>query len=157
MILREQALAIVELWPQIARLLFRLDINDPTSELPVAQMKVCSLLRDGARSMSSISAELGISVSAVTQLTDRLVHAGMVERLTEGEDRRVKILQLTAHAKESMDARRERRADYVQQALMLLTPEESTKIVEMLDHLLQAGQALLPDLTEERANDELEI
>ena len=153
--LHAQALTIVNLWPRINRLLFTLDINDPTIELPVAQMRVCSILRDGPRTMSSISLELGISVSAVTQITDRLVRAGMAERVMEDEDRRVRLLQLTPRAEEIMNTRRARRAARVQQALTHIPPPERATIIEVLNQLLEAGQAMLPASSEEHVDVEL--
>ena len=52
--------------------IFTLDDRDPTMELPVAQLRVCTLLDPGPRTISDLAKELGITVSAVTQLADRL-------------------------------------------------------------------------------------
>ena len=49
---------------------------DPADDLPLAQLRVCSLLVGGDRSISCLSRELGITMSATTQLADRLERTG---------------------------------------------------------------------------------
>src|SRR5262245_55471890 len=88
----EDATQLECLLPAVARRLFTLD---EASEMPVAQLRVCSILQSGPRSMSSLSEELNISVSAVTQIADRLEKAGLVERVAESGDRRLRNLRLT--------------------------------------------------------------
>ena len=46
------------------------------AELPLAQLRVCGVLCDGPRPMSAVSRELGVSLSAMTQIADRLERAG---------------------------------------------------------------------------------
>src|SRR5258707_163958 len=102
---------------------------DPVSEVPVAQRQVCSILPSGARSMSSLSDELCISVSAVTQIADRLEKAGMVERISEPDDRRMKILQLTEVGQEIMRRRRENRVKRISLDLAHLSPAVRASIL----------------------------
>ena len=54
----------------LGRYLFAGD-DDPIAELPLAQLRVCGILYHGRRSMS-VSKELGVSLSAMTQIADRL-------------------------------------------------------------------------------------
>ena len=89
-VIAEQAAAIVAALPKLMRQLFTLDVDDPVLELPVAQLRVCSILHEGPRTMSALSRELGISVSATCQPADRLERANMVERVAQTQDRRVK-------------------------------------------------------------------
>lgn len=91
---REQA----ELIGTLLRALLRelgAGVMDPVAELPLAQLRVCSLLCAGPRPMSALSRELGVSLSAITQLADRLERAGLAARILRGNDRRVRRLQLT--------------------------------------------------------------
>ena len=46
------------------------------AELPLAQLRVCGMLYDGPHPMSVLSRELGVSLSAMTQIADRLERAG---------------------------------------------------------------------------------
>ena len=55
--------------------------NDPVAELPLAQLRLCSVLARGPRPMSEISREIGTSLSAVTQIADRLERAELIKRV----------------------------------------------------------------------------
>ena len=99
-----QAADLEALLPKLMRRLFTLDPSHPANELPVAQLRVCTILQAGPRTVSAISEELGISVSASTQIADRLERAGFVERVAGQDDRRMKKLQLTLHGAEVLQA-----------------------------------------------------
>jgi DNA-binding MarR family transcriptional regulator len=138
--LLQQAETITALLPQLMRQLFRLDENDPTTELPLAQLRVCSTLQAEPRTMSVLSRELGTTLSAMTQITDRLERAQLVERITGGEDRRVKLLRLTPHAESLLQARRDRRIKHVTLVLERLSAPIREQIIIALNDLLSAGQ-----------------
>ena len=141
-ILREQSEELVSLLSRLMRRLFTLDAdNDPAMELPGAQMRVCAVLRDGPRTMSSLSSEMGISHSAITQIADRLERAEMVERLPEAEDRRCKRLTLTARGVEVMQARREKRVVRMLGILKSLSQEQRDSALAALSVLFEASQA----------------
>ncbi len=98
--------------------------------------------------MSALSREMGISLSAVTQMADRLERAHLVERVAEGDDRRVKTLQLTAHGQEIMRTRNTRRVQRVQQVIAGLPGETRREIVDALQQLLAACSTLKPSVPE---------
>lgn len=131
--------------PALNRQLFTTD--HPLADLPLAQLRLCTLLlHEGRRTMSQIGEDLGISVSAVTQMADRLEKAGMVERVAEpGGDRRTRHLQLTRHGDDLMRSRREERRRRAGDVLRHLPPEKRTAISEALDALLEACRLQGPD------------
>lgn len=133
----EQAEAIAELLPAIMRRLFAGD-GDPVSELPLAQLRVCAMLRQGARSMSAMSRELRVSLSALTQIADRLERAGLVQRVAEPNDRRIRCLQLTDSGEERMRRQVRYRSERVLAVLGRLDPEERLGIRAALDRLSEA-------------------
>jgi DNA-binding MarR family transcriptional regulator len=90
--------------------------------------------------MSVLSRELGTTLSAMTQITDRLERAHLVERITGGEDRRMKLLKLTPHAEQLLQARRERRLNHVILVLERLSSPIREQIIVSLHDLLAAGQ-----------------
>jgi len=95
--------------------------DDPlAARLPLAQLRVCGILRDGPRSMSSLSRELGVSVSAMTQIADRLEQSRLVQRVAGQSDRRVKWLRLTRLGEQTMRNREACRAQRVLHALQRL-------------------------------------
>lgn len=155
--LDQQAELMTSLLPLIMRHLFRLDADDPTTELPIAQLRVCSTLQGGAKTMSVLSRELGTTLSAMTQITDRLERAHLVERITDGEDRRVKLLKLTHRAEELLQTRQTRRNRHAKVVLERLAATDREITIVALRNLLnaaiidegaQSGESLLTDTTE---------
>ncbi len=143
-ILSEQAARLEQLLPRLMRRLFPTDSDHAAEELPLAQLRVCSVLQHGPRSMSGLSDELGISVSAVTQLADRLEQAGMVERVPEPDDRRVRRLQLTTRGAETMQGRRRRRIGRVREAMATMSEEEREQAIHLVEALARGAEATLP-------------
>ncbi|HZZ26379.1 MAG TPA: MarR family transcriptional regulator [Pirellulales bacterium] len=115
--------------------------DDQASELPLRQLRVCAMLYEGARSMSSLSRELDVSLPAMTQIADRLERAGLVKRSLAGTDRRVRSLQLTARAQRIMRLRESGRVDRASAALQQLSPPEQVKVLSTLQLLLTACAA----------------
>src|SRR5690349_24792691 len=69
----DQAAQLEQLLPVVMRQLFTADPAHPVTDLPFGQFRLCVLLHQrGKRTMSHLGDELGISVSAVTQMADRL-------------------------------------------------------------------------------------
>ena len=143
--LREQAEVVASVLPRLVRELFIIDADDPGMALPVSQIRVCGILREGPRAMSALCKDLGISHSAMTQIADRLERAAMVERVPETADRRVKTLQLTPHGFEVMRHRSEKRLKRVLEVLEHLTPEAREPAVCALRALLEACAAANSD------------
>ena len=102
----EIAEAVAGLIPRLARGLTS-SVKDPADDLPLAQLRLCGILGEGPQPMSAVSRALGVSLSALTQIADRLERAGLVKRVAEGSDRRVRCLQLTARGEKMMRKRRE--------------------------------------------------
>ena len=71
-ILRKQGEAVVTMLSSLMRGLFTLTVDDPAMELPGAQLRMCTVLREGPKTMSALSSEMGITHSAITQIADRL-------------------------------------------------------------------------------------
>ena len=112
--------------------------HDAAEELPLAQLRVCAVLYHGARSMSAISRELGVSLSAVTQITDRLERAELVTRMAEDNDRRVRRLRLTDRGQEIMRLRENARIKRVSAVLEHLSPKAKQDLRNALQTLLKA-------------------
>ena len=73
-------------------------------DLTIPQIKTLALLQhQGPLRMGSISNYLGSALSASTNIVDRLVDKGLVERAPDPDDRRVVNCQLTDQGRESME------------------------------------------------------
>lgn len=146
--IREQAARLEETMPAIARRLFTIDSAHPLADMPVAQLKLCALLlSQDSPTMSQVAEELRISVSAVTQLADRLERSGMVERISAADvpgagerDRRSRHLRLTDRGRELMLSRRELRQCGARDALRKLAPADRRKVLEGLELLEVASR-----------------
>ncbi len=145
-LLLQQASCLESLLPRLMRRMFSLEPDHPANDLPVAQLRICSILQGGPRSMSAISEELGISVSAITQIADRLERSGIVERVSERDDRRVRHLQLTRRGEEIMRSRREWRVRRAAKVLEKLSPEMRETVLHVLQILLDANTATTPEI-----------
>lgn len=132
-----QAQAVISILPAVMRNLFGLD-DDLATELPLAQLRVCSILQDGPRSMSMLSREMGVSLSAMTQIADRLERSRLVKRVSEDTDRRVRCLQLTPHGERLMHRRDEERLQSAEAVLRHLSPSARNEMLKNLEMLLQA-------------------
>jgi DNA-binding MarR family transcriptional regulator len=115
--------------------------NDPAAELPLAQLRVCRALCDEPQSISAISRELGVSLSAVTQIADRLERAGLVRRVAEDNDRRIRCLQLTDRGETLLRLHDEERVRRMSAALAQLTPKTRDEIAAALEELVHASVA----------------
>jgi DNA-binding MarR family transcriptional regulator len=138
----EQASQAASLFLDLARRLFLPD-DDQVAELPVAQLRVCGILcgHGGPRTMSALSRELGVSLSAMTQIADRLERAGLVKRVAEGNDRRVRCLQLTEPGERIMRHREETRAWRMMAALEHLSATARQDVLAALQTLADACAA----------------
>lgn len=145
----DQAAELESLLPALMRRLLTLDPSHPVSELPLTQLRVCIVLQSGARPMSEVSEELGISVSAATQVADRLERAGLVERVAEPEDRRLRMLRLTERGSSMMRSRRELRVRRALDALNLLSAETREDLIRTVNALLGAAIATAPEIPNE--------
>ena len=145
--IREQAIAVNTLLSKVMRRLNKLETGDPVIELPVAQMRVCLVLLDKPRTMSCLSKELGISLSAVTQLADRLEKAELVERYVDDDDLRVKLMRLSMHGEEIMRTRRQRRIERLVKVLECLPSEDTYLVAQVFEKLYNAS--LMADMGSE--------
>ncbi len=143
--LTTQAEQLVRMLPRVFRQVFRHDPGDPAHELPAAQLRVCSVLLDGPLPITALARELGTSVSAATQLADRLEAGGMVARVAEPEDRRVRHLMLTQRGDEVMRRRLERRIRRAAEVLAYLRPEQRAEVLATLSGLADAALLLAPE------------
>jgi DNA-binding MarR family transcriptional regulator len=137
--LAEQAARLEEMMPNILRRLFSIGEAGALADMPLAQLRICSFLMNGGRTMSAIAEELGISTSAVTQIADRMERAKLVERVTVPDDRRQKRLHLTRRARGLMEARRESRTRRAAEALARLPHDRRAALVQCMEQLLHAA------------------
>jgi DNA-binding MarR family transcriptional regulator len=91
---------IIELLPAIGRGLYATLMDDPEIHgLTLPQVKALIFLYDnGDRSMTELAAGLAVSLPSASELVDRLVDRGLVDRMTDPADRRRVLVSLTEPA-----------------------------------------------------------
>jgi DNA-binding MarR family transcriptional regulator len=94
----------------------------------------------GPKNHSAVSEELGISVSAVTQVANRLESIGMVQRNESVVDRRVKHLTLTDYGMKCMRERQEYRIQCTKDALEAMPFASQKRLIETINELIESCQ-----------------
>jgi DNA-binding MarR family transcriptional regulator len=96
----------------------------------------------GACGMSEVSERFEITPAAASQLVDKLVHSGLIQREEDPHDRRAKLLNLNDKGRELIQRGIEERYRWVDELAGKLTVEERVQISEALDIMTRAAQEL---------------
>jgi DNA-binding MarR family transcriptional regulator len=96
----------------------------------------------GACGMSKISEGYDITPAAASQLVDKLVQSGWIQRVEDPNDRRAKLLSLTDKGEELVQQGIEERYRWVDELAEKLTAEERIQISEALDIMTRVAQDL---------------
>jgi DNA-binding MarR family transcriptional regulator len=100
--------------------------------------------------ISDLSEHMEISNAAVSQLVDKLVHAGLLERIENPDDRRAKKISLSPKGKELIEQGIQERYRWVEELEANLTMAEKEKINEALTLMVRAADKLeMPPTREE--------
>ena len=96
----------------------------------------------GPCGMSEISERFDISAAAASQLVDKLVHAGYLERTEDPIDRRAKLLTMSAKGEELIKQGTEERYRWMDDLAAVLSAEEQGKVSEALTLLTNAVEKM---------------
>jgi DNA-binding MarR family transcriptional regulator len=93
----------------------------------------------GRSGLSDVSERMDISAAAASQLVDRLVVSGLVERAEDPSDRRAKHIALTAKGEALIAASIEERMRWVETLTLSLDPLEQESVAGALQTLIEAA------------------
>jgi len=96
----------------------------------------------GPCGMSQVSERFEITPAAASQLVDKLVQNGFIQREEDPNDRRAKLLNLTDEGRELIQRGMQERYRWVDELGERLTPEERVKITEALNIMTEAAKEL---------------
>ena len=96
----------------------------------------------GVCGVSDISERFDITNAAASQLVDKLVQSGLIQREEDPQDRRAKLLNLTDKGQDLIQQGIEERYRWVDQLAERLTAEERVQVSEALDIMTRAAQEL---------------
>ena len=100
------------------------------------------LHRSGYCGVSNIGDHLGVTHAAASQMVDRLVQQGLLERAEDLDDRRVKKITLSPKGRKLVEESIEARRRWVEQLTDKLTVEEQESISAALVTLTAAARSL---------------
>ncbi len=99
----------------------------------------------GACGMSQVSERFEITPAAASQLVDKLVQSGLIQREEDPHDRRAKLLNLTDKGRDLIQQGIEERYRWVEELAGKLTVEERAQVSDALNILTEAAKELEAD------------
>jgi DNA-binding MarR family transcriptional regulator len=96
----------------------------------------------GSCGVSEISERFDITNAAASQLVDKLVQSGLLERAEHPADRRAKVLSLTAQGQSLVEQGFQERHRWLEELVGSLSTEEKVKVGEALTILTAAARKL---------------
>ena len=105
------------------------------------------LYHGGACGISEMGEHLGVTPAAASQMIERLVQSGLIERVEARKDRRVKNLTLTRKGRALIKKGIEARLRWMQDLTTELSPQEQDTIIRALQALTVAAAQLEPEGT----------
>jgi len=102
------------------------------------------LYHQGACGVSDIGSHLGVTNAAASQMIDRLVQQGLLERSEDPNDRRVKHIQVTPKGRRLVDDGIGARRLWMEELTTELSAEDQELITRALILLTEAARRLEP-------------
>ena len=100
------------------------------------------LYHKGPCGMSEISERFDISAAAASQLVDKLVQAGYLQRTEDPSDRRAKLLALSATGSELIEKGNKERYRWMDHLAETLSEQDQAKVNEALILLIDASRKI---------------
>jgi len=92
--------------------------------------------------MSEIGERFDITIAAASQLVDKLVQAGYIERAEDPSDRRAKTLKLSPSGAKLVEEGMNKRHRWMDELAKNLSAEDQKKISEALDILTESAKRI---------------
>ena len=92
----------------------------------------------GGCEVHDIGRHFDVSSAAASQLVDRLVHAGLVARTENPDDRRARQIELSQKGRALIDTGVEKRYRWLDDMVAALSVKERTALLASLPHLIEA-------------------
>ena len=117
------------------------------NELSATQLNtLMRLYYHNACPVSEIGDHLGITNAATSQMVQRLVEQGLLERTEDPTDRRVKQVALTPQGRALIDQGIEARRRWLEELTAALPAEQQANIITALTDLTDAARRLDPSM-----------
>jgi DNA-binding MarR family transcriptional regulator len=96
----------------------------------------------GSCGISDVGERFDITNAAASQLVDKLVQSGLIQREEDPNDRRARLLNLTDKGRELIHQSLEERYRWINPLAGKLSPEERAKVFDALNILTKAAQEI---------------
>ena len=96
----------------------------------------------GTCGISELGDRFDITNAAASQLVDKLVQSGLIQREEDPHDRRAKLLNLTEKGKGLIHQGTEQRYRWVEELAGKLSPEEGEQVIQALNIMTRLAQEL---------------
>jgi|Deesub1362A_J573_1020465.scaffolds.fasta_scaffold02426_5 DNA-binding MarR family transcriptional regulator len=140
----EQFAQVVQQWAEVFMRRSMADFRQFMADtgLTFVQMNVLMrLYHQGHCGVSQVGEQLGVTNAAASQVVDRLVGMGLVERREDPTDRRAKRLTLTPQGRELMERGIAARRKWIEELAASLPEDKLQQIMEALIMLTEAARA----------------
>lgn len=106
-------------------------------QMTMAEYHLLRILhRDGSQRITDLAHDLGVSLSHVTNVTDRLENKGWVVRKRSEQDRRAVELHITETGRKRMDQLQREKEEYYRKKLSSLPTESIRTLIDLLKQML---------------------
>lgn len=100
------------------------------------------LLHKGSLPVNAIGQKIHLTSGSITTAIDRLVQKGLVERLENAEDRRIRLVQLTDAGKNLIEKSFRTHAVAMEQAAVGLSDPERVELISLLKKLGKTAETV---------------
>ena len=107
-------------------------LMDDNGLSPSQIIALFSLYHSDPCGVTAIGSQLGVSNAASSQLIDRLVLQGLIERTVDPTDRRAKCLTITGKGKDLVERGITTRTQWMEGLTTKLTPEQQATVIAAL-------------------------
>jgi DNA-binding MarR family transcriptional regulator len=141
----EPALTLNQALREWVEFFMRRSFRDFMAQTGLSPSQVVTLMRlhhCQSTGVSEIGGDVGITTPAASQLVDRLVLQGLLERTEDPDDRRCKQVSLTEKGKRLVEDGIRPRQSWMGELTSAFTFEEQERITEVLVMLTEAARRL---------------
>ena len=132
------AQGIFQAQPLLKKRLTKLSAIQSEQGIPLSHVQVLAMLEEvGSMSVSEISKRFGIAKPNITPLVDRLVNAGLVDRVRSETDRRVVNIVILPAGRDRLDQIQSALNEHVASWQYALTADEFVRLASALDDLVE--------------------
>jgi len=109
---------------------------------------LCALKETGEVTMGTLAKRLHVTMGAMTNVVDKLVEEGYVDRVRSKTDRRIVNVNMTAKGGEILTESTESFVEYASEILARIDPAERDVFLKTYEHIVNVAEELAEQGTE---------